>query len=196
MFRVNGGFIGVSTHALFFTTREDLPVHTLATLGQADQAGLGEHGRLIEKEQIAEIQAVQDGRFTTVIRAKGLAEDIGVHSDSLATQQSLIAAVQALKGQPGHVLQTTQGLLFSSGKYLLLALCAALITGLLHYLVISLAGQASPQSSTSKEGMLFALANLLGPTGTLLIGGAITLVLALKALSKARNRPLILRYTF
>ncbi|MES2610375.1 MAG: hypothetical protein V4679_09060 [Pseudomonadota bacterium] len=109
MIEVNGGIVGVSDRAVFFSTQKNLGPQALATLGKKEKAQLGEHGgRLIEKDKVASVHAAKDARFTTVITAKGLGDDIGVHALSEAAQQRIVD--RALVGKrPARLNRCSRG---------------------------------------------------------------------------------------
>ena len=128
MIEVSGGVVGVSDKAVFFSTLKTLAPDAVATLGKGDKAKLGEHGIVIEKDKVASVHAVKDAEFTTVISAKGMGDDIGVHALSEATQQRIVASVQVLLGRKGQQAQVQAGLFQRSGKSIVLAVCSLVLT--------------------------------------------------------------------
>lgn len=198
MIEVNGGMVGVSDRAVFFSTQKNLEPRALATLGKKEKAQLGEHGRLIEKDKVASVHAAKDARFTTVITAKGLGDDIGVHALSEVAQKRIVASVQALMGQAGKVDQLRPGLLQRSGKSIFLAIATLVLTGLFHFVVSSM-GNASVEASgkhAGKEKLLYSIASTLGPRGTLLVGGVIAALFLFSAYKNSKKSWLTERYSF
>lgn len=198
MVEVKGGVVGASDRAVFFSTRKDLPAQAVARLGTPEKSQLGEHGRLIEKEKVASVHAAQDALFTTVITAKGLGDDIGVHAMSHATQQRIVADVQALMGRAGKVEQVQPGLLQRSGKSLFLGVAVLVLTGLFHFLVTSMTAASVDLSGKHgrKEELLYSIAHTLGPTGTLAVGGVIAALFFFSAYKKSKKTWSSQRYTF
>ncbi|RYF07169.1 MAG: hypothetical protein EOO31_07435 [Comamonadaceae bacterium] len=198
MVEVKGGAVGASNGAVFFTTKKDLPAQAMATLGPKEKSLLGEHGRLIEKDKVASVHAAQDALFTTVITAKGLGDDIGVHAITHAAQQRIVASVQALMGRTGKVEQVRPGLLQRSGKSLFLGVAVLVITGLLHYVVSSMTAASVDLSGkhARKEELLYSIAHTLGPTGTLAVGGVIAALFFFSAYKNSKKTWLSQRYTF
>lgn len=198
MIEVNGGIVGVSDRAVFFSTQKNLGPQALATLGKKEKAQLGEHGRLIEKDKVASVHAAKDARFTTVITAKGLGDDIGVHALSESAQQRIVASVQALVGKAGKVDQVQPGLLQRSGKSIFLAIATLVLTGLFYFIVSSMNGAAVDPSGkhAGKEKLLYSIASTLGPKGTLAVGGLIAALFIYSAYKNSQKSWVTERYSF
>lgn len=198
MVEVNGGIVGASDRAVFFTTRKDLPVQALAKLGKNEKSQLGEHGRIIEKEKVASVHASKDALFTTVITAKGLGDDIGVHALSEAAQQQIVASVQKLVGRSGKEEQVRPGLLQRSGKSLFLGIATLVVTGLFYFIVSSMnAAVVDLSGKHSRKGeFLYAIAHTLGPGGTLALGGLIAALFFFSAYKSSQKSWVTHRHTF
>lgn len=198
MIEIKGGVVGVSDRAVFFSTRKDLQPQAVAALGQKEKSQLGEHGRVIEKDKVASVHAAKDAQFTTVITARGLGDDIGVHALSEAAQQRIVASVQALVGQPGKVVQVQPGLLQRSGKSIFLAIATLVLTGLFYFIVSSMNSASVDPSGrhAGKEKLLYSIASTLGPVGTLALGGAIAALFLFSAYKNSKKSWVTDRYSF
>ena len=198
MIEVNGGIVGVSDRAVYFSTQKNLAPQAVAALGKKEKALLGEHGRLIEKDKVASVQATKDARFTTVITAKGLGDDIGVHAMSEAAQMRIVGNVQALVGKAGKVDKVQPGLLQRSGKSLFFAIVTLVLTGLV-YSIVSSIGNASVQATgkhAGKEKLLYSIGSTLGPKGTLVVGGLIAALFLFSAYKNSKKSWTTERYSF
>lgn len=91
MIEIKGGVVGVSDRAVFFSTETNLQPQAVSTLGKKEKSQLGEQGRVIEKDKVASVHAAKDAVFTTVITAKGLGDDIGVHAMTEAAQHRIVS---------------------------------------------------------------------------------------------------------
>ena len=198
MVEVKGGVVGVSDYAVFFTTQKDLQPNVVATISKKQKSPLGEHGRVIEKDKVASVHAAKDALFTTVITAKGLGDDIGVHALSEAAQQRIVSSVQALVGRPGKVDQVQPGLLQRSGKSLFLAIATLVLTGLFYFIVSSMNNASVDLSGkhARKEEFLYSIAHTLGPVGTLAVGGFIAALFLFSAYKNSKKSWVTNRYSF
>lgn len=188
----------LSDRAVFFSTQKNLQPQALAALGNKDKAQLGEHGRLIEKDKVASVEAAKDARFTTVIIAKGLGDDIGVHAMSEAAQMRIVSKVQALLGKAGKVQKVRPSLLQRSGKSIFFAIATLVLTGLF-YSIVSSMGHASIEATgkhAGKEKLLYSVASTLGPTGTLVVGGLLTALFLFSAYKNSKKSWVTERYSF
>lgn len=198
MVEINGGVVGTSDRAVFFTTRRDLPARTAETLGKAQKAALGEHGKLIEKDKVASVHASQDARFTTVITAKGLGDDIGVHAMTATAQRQIVAEVQALMGRQGEHTQVQPGFAQRAGMPLFLAVATAVLTGLFYFLVSSMTAASVDLTGrhARKEELLYSIAHTLGPGGTLAASGVIAALFLFRAYTNSKKSWVTYRFTF
>ena len=198
MIEVSGGVVGVSDKAVFFSTLKTLAPDAVATLGKGDKAKLGEHGIVIEKDKVASVHAVKDAKFTTVISAKGMGDDIGVHALSEATQQRIVASVQVLLGRKGQQAQVQAGLFQRSGKSIVLAVCSLVLTAAFYYIVSSLHSDSVQRTgkNAGKEDFLYTIAHTLGPTGTLVAGGLVTALFVFAAFKNGKKNWVTQRYSF
>ncbi|WP_428239516.1 hypothetical protein [Gynuella sp.] len=152
---------------------------------------------MIEKEKIKGVSAFQDNKFTTIICAKGMADDIGVHAGDSDTQLKIVNMVKELSGGSYTEATRNAGLFARSGKSIILSICSAIITAALYFLVSGIHPEEVDRvgRNSGKEEMLYSLANTLGPNGTLLLGGAITVFLMYRAYKSSKNSYQIIDYT-
>lgn len=198
MIEIKGGVVGVSDRAVFFSTQTDLQPHAVSTLGKKEKSQLGEHGRVIEKEKVATVHAAKDAVFTTVITAKGLGDDIGVHAMTEAAQQRIVSSVQALVGKAGKLEQVQPGLLQRSGKSIFLGVATLALTGLFYFIVSSI-NNASLEllgKHARKEELLYSVAHALGPVGTLVVGSLIAALFFFSAYKSSKKTWVTNKYSF
>lgn len=198
MIEVKGGVVGISDKAVFFTTNKTLEPQLAATVGKAEKSQLGEHGIVIEKDKVASVHAIKDANFTTVITAKGLGDDIGVHTQSEALQQQIVANVQQLLGQAGIAEELKAGLFQRAGKSIVLAICSLILTGCFYFIVSSINDEAVDLTGKNarKEEFLYSIAHTLGPVGTLVVGGLIAALFVFQAYKGSKKSWVINRYSF
>lgn len=198
MIEVKGGVVGISDRAVFFTTNKALEPQLAASVGKAEKPQLGEHGIVIEKDKIASVHAIKDANFTTVITAKGLGDDIGVHTQSEALQQQIVANVQRLLGQAGNAEELKAGLFQRAGKSIVLAVCSLILTGCFYFIVSSINYEAVDLAGKNarKEEFFYSIAHTLGPVGTLVVGGLIAALFVFQAYKSSKKSWVINRYSF
>jgi type II secretory pathway component PulF len=106
--------------------------------------------------------------------------------------------VQSLVGKEGTISVKEAGIFARSGKHIVLSVVAGVMTFCLYYLVTTLNGaEVDLQGSRagSKE-MLYRIADALGPTGTIIVGGLITALLIFKAYKNSKLSYQITVYVF
>lgn len=198
MIEIKGGVVGVSDRAVFFSTQKNLQPHAVSTLGKNEKSQLGEHGRVIEKDKVASVHAAKDALFTTVVTAKGLGDDIGVHAMSEVAQQRIVSSVQALLGKAGKLEQVQPGLLQRSGKSIFLGIATLVLTGLFYFIVSSMNNASVDLSGkhARKEEFLYSVAHALGPVGTLVVGGLIAALFFFSAYKSSKKSWVTDKYSF
>ena len=188
MYEVNGGILCVTESAIFFTRKKDFPIDELTLIDEKSKKSLGEGSIFISREKISGLRAALDSKYSTIIEAKGMADDIGILALTKDTQDSIVADVQSLLGSKGESSISEPGLFSKSGKYIILSIAAAVMTYSLFYLVTSLNGaevDLDGKNSRKKE-LLYSIADILGATGTIVIGGLVTALLIYKAYKNSK----------
>lgn len=188
MYEVNGGILCVTESAVFFTLKKDFTEDELRSFDEKSKKKLGDGSILISKEKISGLRVASDAKYSTIIEAKGMADDIGIMALSKEVQDSIVSDVQSLVGSKGELSITEPSLMAKSGKHIILSVVAAIMTYCMFYLVASLNGadvDLDGKNARKKE-MLYNIADALGPTGTVVIGGLITAFLVYKAYKNSK----------
>ncbi len=198
MYEVNGGVLCVSESAVLFTLKKDFSDAELKSIDEKSKKSLGEGSIFISKEKISGIRAASDSNYSTIIEAKGLADDIGILALTKTTQDSIVSDVQSLLGSKGECSISEPGLFAKSGKHIILSIATAVITYILFYLVTSLNGaEVDLEGAKSrKKEALYGIADTLGPTGTVLLGGLVMAIFIFKAYKNSKISFTIYVYKF
>ncbi|AJQ94199.1 hypothetical protein [Gynuella sunshinyii] len=188
MYEVNGGILCISDSAVFFTLKKNFSDEELKSFDEKSKKKLGEGSIFISKDKISGLRVASDPKRTTIIEAKGMGDDIGVMTLTKEVQAKIVADIQSLVGSSGEVKVTEPGLFVKSGKHIILSVLAAIMTYLLFYLVTSLNGEEVDLEGKNarKKELLYNIADVLGPTGTIIIGSLITALLIFKAYKNSK----------
>jgi hypothetical protein len=188
MYEVNGGALYITESAVIFTLKKDISIDDVKQIDEKSKKKLGEGSIYITKDKIKAVRAASDPKYSMIIEAKGMADDIGVNALSSEVQSNIIRDVQSLVGREGEISVKEAGIFARSGKHIILSMITAVLTFCLYYLVTTLNGaevDIQGRHATSKE-MLYRIADTLGPSGTIIAGGLITALLIFKAYKKSK----------
>jgi hypothetical protein len=174
MYLVSGGALCVTESAVFFTLKKGISIDDLKQINEKTKSKLGNGSIYLRRDKIKAVRIASDSKYTLAVEAKGLADDIGIQALSSDVQNGILSDVQTLLGKEGKKSVKQAGLFARSGKHIVLSVAAAVITCCLYYLVTTLKGaeiDIQGSHAGSKE-MLYRIADALGPTGTIIVGGA------------------------
>ncbi len=199
MFAVKSGFIGYNDHVVFLTRRGDLSPEQQARINVSEKKPLGEGGVVIAKDKVAAIGVAENAQHGLSITATGLMDD-DIHAlcPSASRQDEILTAIRHWVGRPDTLTESSPGLFARCGVQIVGAIGAAVITALLYLLVTDLDAENHDITGgkAAQKKVLYELAMTLGPVGTLVAGGVVTLALLWLAVKKSRQSYAIRTYRF
>lgn len=180
---------GITDNFIFTSNKKDLNFDSIKSLEKLTKKQLGDDGVSIAKEKIKNITTYSDKDFSVFIDAKGMGDMVMLNAGSEEEQKRVVEEVKSFVGKDVEVKEKEAGFFKRAGAPIIISVAIAVITGILYMVAGSLAGEEMDFSgkNAGKKRALAALANFLGPNGTLIIGAILTVLCVMWAVKKNKQ---------
>lgn len=183
---IDGITYGVTDQVIYATDKNITKEYVMENPAPSKEA-LGEGGRSFAFKDIAQIELHGDKKKTLFVRTNE--DGLRIHTGSEEEQERILNEITSKANKSGELTTKRAGIFATSGLSVLFTILASLVTWA-GYILASTPGadavDISGKNARAKE-MVADVSTMLGPIGTLIVGGLITLYFVRKAYVSKKN---------